>query len=219
MTTEEKVQYYAEKYGFEIANSLVIVLAIFYFIWGKGRNDKMVLNWMKAVSPIFQQNFAHLGFEQNVNTIKLHQAAYTEYQFYATGRQNVEFVDVKIELEHRQCIFSSLLLQPLLKYQDLIKVQLPIQVAPQTLADGQVTNITPLELLIIKKKAQKSVLEKISYIKKMVGIVKAKNYDVIEGDSFIYCDSEEACNGIIDSQVGDMLTKYSAFIEQIHITD
>ena len=80
-------------------------------------------------------------------------------------------------------------------------------------------NIIPLELLIIKKKAQKAVLEKISYIKKMVGIVKAKNYDVIEGDSFIYCDSEEACNGIVDSQVGDMLTKYSAYIEQIHITD
>lgn len=96
-----------------------------------------------------------------------------------------------------------------MKYKDLVKVEIPIQVSSKTLPDGQVTNVTPLEIIVIKKKQQKEVLERISYIKDMIGIIKAKNYNVIDGDSFIYGDSEEAVNSIIDSNVGDMLSKYS----------
>ena len=89
----------------------------------------------------------------------------------------------------------------------------------KTLQDGQISDFTPIELLVCRRKQQKAVQERISYLKNMVGVVRAKNYDVLEGEFLIYGDSEEVVNAIIDSAIGDSLAKYAPFINQIHLTD
>jgi hypothetical protein len=68
------------------------------------------------MAPTFRQNFAHLGFDHKESALKLAQESYCDYQFYATGRQNVHFVNLKLELERRQCVFTSIVAQPMMKY-------------------------------------------------------------------------------------------------------
>jgi radical SAM superfamily enzyme YgiQ (UPF0313 family) len=53
----------------------------------------------------------------------------------------------------------------------------------------------------------------------MVGLIRAKNYDVINGDFVVFGDGEEAVNAVIDTQVGQAITKFADYINQIHITD
>ena len=83
MTIEEKVQYYVENFGFEICAALGILCSIMYFIYGKSRNDRFIISWLKGIAPAMRSNFAHLGFDTKESSLKLHQASYTEYEFYA----------------------------------------------------------------------------------------------------------------------------------------
>ncbi|RFU79058.1 hypothetical protein TARUN_3187 [Trichoderma arundinaceum] len=88
---------------------LVIASIIFLFhIFGTRANRSKARAWIKAHAPIMKSEFASVGF-RGVPTLDsdfdpksfLKEKSLFEFASYATGRQNVAFMDVKITLAKR----------------------------------------------------------------------------------------------------------------------
>ncbi|KAF2139050.1 uncharacterized protein K452DRAFT_255113 [Aplosporella prunicola CBS 121167] len=101
----------------------LIILIVVLHAFGKRANRRKATSWVKAHTPALQQEFAHVGFggpklasvedvqstglaKLNANELVdpetlLKEVAANEFQSYATGRQNVAFLDVKISLLKR----------------------------------------------------------------------------------------------------------------------
>jgi hypothetical protein len=42
----------------------------------------------------------------------------------------------------------------------------------------------------------------------LAGLIKAKHYDVVNRNFYVYGDCDESVNGVFDSTIGEALTKY-----------
>ncbi len=84
-------------------------------VWGKRRNRQITRAWTQAHAPILAQEFSQVGYTRpqisaedptvaiepaNLNNI-LREKKADEYTTYATGRQNIAFVDLKLTLAKR----------------------------------------------------------------------------------------------------------------------
>ena len=87
---------------------LVALIAV--HVWGTKRNRSKAKAWAKSHAPVLMQEFVQVGYSRpdtsegavatNADTI-LREKKADEYQTYATGRQNVAFVDFKLTLAKR----------------------------------------------------------------------------------------------------------------------
>lgn len=98
-----------------------ILLVIFFHLWGTRVNRRKAKTWLAANLPTLQQEFAVVGFSgkppsvedvqseglakalansQDVNELLKEKKA-DEYATYATGRQNVAFVDIRLSFVKR----------------------------------------------------------------------------------------------------------------------
>jgi hypothetical protein len=100
-----------------------ILLALGIFFWGTSSNRRRARKWMAVHQPLIEREFAVVGYTMATNTEELgsnpdynslvtasgnditsdtlkEKTAY-EFETYATGRQNVAFMDVKISLKRR----------------------------------------------------------------------------------------------------------------------
>lgn len=86
---------------------IFVVVAV--HLWGTRRNRSKATHWAKTHAPILQNEFAQVGYvrpqsgaqeELNLDNL-LKQKKPDEYATYATGRQNVAFVDFKLTLAKR----------------------------------------------------------------------------------------------------------------------
>ncbi|EOA84637.1 hypothetical protein ACJQWK_07013 [Exserohilum turcicum] len=82
-----------------------IFVLVAVHLWGTKRNRSKAKAWMKAHAPVLTQEFAQVGYrrpqsEQSVANVDsmLKEKKADEYQTYATGRQNVAFVDIKLSM-------------------------------------------------------------------------------------------------------------------------
>ena len=104
---------------------LPFVIAIFFLhLWGRGKNRRKARSWITAHTPVLEEEFAVVGFGgrkapsvEDVQSSGLARASVSselvipsellkektaqEYVTYATGRQNVACLDVKINLFKR----------------------------------------------------------------------------------------------------------------------
>ncbi|OCK85594.1 DUF1682 domain protein [Lepidopterella palustris CBS 459.81] len=101
-----------------------IILIVIVHIWGTRANRRKARAWITAHAPVLQQEFALVGYggkkapssddvtsqglakaiasdELVVPETLLKEKAANEYMTYATGRQNVAFVDFKVSLVKR----------------------------------------------------------------------------------------------------------------------
>jgi hypothetical protein len=103
----------------------LIVVIVALHLWGTRKNRSKAQRWIKAHAPVLQQEFAQVGYVRprasvdDVGAVGLTQAtekanqdsmdtslllrekAANEFTTYATGRQNVAFVDFKLTLAKR----------------------------------------------------------------------------------------------------------------------
>lgn len=93
---------------------LVVVLV---HMWGSRKNRRKAKAWARAHGPILAQEFAQVGYVRPETSVEdvgvvqettevdpdmiLREKKSDEYQSYATGRQNVAFVDFKLTLLKR----------------------------------------------------------------------------------------------------------------------
>lgn len=104
----------------------------------------------------------------------------------------------------------------------MVHVEVPIKVPEYQTSEGATTTNIPIEFMICKKKELKNVFHQFPYMKNFVGQVITKNLKAptSENSLIVLAESEEAANHIIDSQVGDVLSKMGeSNIVDIHITD
>jgi len=82
-----------------------LFLLVLVHVWGTSANRKRAKAWAKAHAPVLQQEFAQVGYQPGEQLLKpeeiLREKKADEFQVYATGRQNVAFVDFKITLVKR----------------------------------------------------------------------------------------------------------------------
>ncbi|CAI6340807.1 unnamed protein product [Periconia digitata] len=88
----------------------VILVIIVFHLWGARRNRSKAKHWMKAHAPLIQQEYAQVGYRRPQGsettvvedpTTLLRETKVDEFTTYATGRQNVAFVDFKLTLAKR----------------------------------------------------------------------------------------------------------------------
>jgi hypothetical protein len=94
----------------------LIVLVIFVNLWGAGLNTKRAKEWAKTYFPLLEEEYAAVGYagsigqkdlgkviaqSRSVPASLLKEKSKNEYVTYATGRQNVAWLDVKITLYKR----------------------------------------------------------------------------------------------------------------------
>lgn len=91
---------------------ILVVVAV--HVWGTRRNRNKAMHWIKSHAPVLQQEFAQVGYlrpRPDADEKALQEAANPanmlrekkadEFTSYATGRQNVAFVDFKLTLSKR----------------------------------------------------------------------------------------------------------------------
>lgn len=102
---------------------IVVIVAV--HLWGTRRNRARAMHWIKSHAPVLQQEFAQVGYlrpQATANDVAasglpqasekarkeaadpanmLREKAADEFASYATGRQNVAFVDFKLTLAKR----------------------------------------------------------------------------------------------------------------------
>lgn len=86
-----------------------LVALIVLHVWGTKRNRSKARSWAKAHVPVLTQEFVQVGHKRPVegqseavdlDSVMKEKKA-NEFQTYATGRQNVAFVDFKLSLAQR----------------------------------------------------------------------------------------------------------------------
>lgn len=101
-----------------------ILAIVFLHVWGRGQNKRKARSWIQAHAPVLEKEFAVVGFggrkspsiddvqssglakaslssDLDIPSELLKEKTAQEYVTYATGRQNVAFLDVKIRLFKR----------------------------------------------------------------------------------------------------------------------
>lgn len=101
-----------------------IIIAVGLHLWGRRKNRRKARSWLEAHAPVLEQEFAVVGFSDkksptaedvqssglakamssnaaNIPGQILKEKSAQEFITYATGRQNVAFVDVKLSLFKR----------------------------------------------------------------------------------------------------------------------
>ncbi|KAL8910290.1 MAG: hypothetical protein Q9171_004413 [Xanthocarpia ochracea] len=86
----------------------IFVLAVLH-IWGRRKNKRKAGIWIAAHAPSLDREFASVGFDKRKGLADyggdfsglLKEKTAQEYVTYATGRQNVAFVDLKVKLFKR----------------------------------------------------------------------------------------------------------------------
>ncbi|OJZ87664.1 hypothetical protein ASPFODRAFT_132854 [Aspergillus luchuensis CBS 106.47] len=88
----------------------IILLIILFHFWGTRKNRRKARDWAQAHSSALQSEFAVVGFDGPSSSNSegqpdpeslLKERSAQEFASYATGRQNVAFVDVAIKLPKR----------------------------------------------------------------------------------------------------------------------
>jgi len=87
-----------------------LILAIFVHLWGTRTNRRKSKKWMAAHAPVLNSEFAHVGYGSKSAQLDrlitadslpqdlLKEKTAQDFQSYATGRQNVAWVDLKLQL-------------------------------------------------------------------------------------------------------------------------
>ncbi|KAK2740638.1 hypothetical protein FQN57_006007 [Myotisia sp. PD_48] len=102
----------------------VLIIALFHF-WGARKNRGKARDWAQAHLPVLYDEFAVVGYDgvprnrsgttDNISTedMGLKEKSLNEFTSYATGRQNVAFMDVTIKMLKRynpMIIFGDLII-------------------------------------------------------------------------------------------------------------
>ncbi|KAF1966359.1 DUF1682-domain-containing protein [Bimuria novae-zelandiae CBS 107.79] len=97
----------------------LILVVVLVHLWGTRRNRNKANHWIKSHAPVLQQEFAQVGYtrpqagvEELNPTNWLKEKKPDEFTTYATGRQNVAFVDFKLTLAKR--------FNPLMRFGELL---------------------------------------------------------------------------------------------------
>ena len=145
-----------------------IVLLVGLHAWGRSKNKRKAKGWITAHAPVLEKEFALVGFggrkaptvddvqssgllqamtsdDLVIPTELLKEKTAQEYTTYATGRQNVAFVDVKVSLFKRYNPVTFLLELALSFFFDSIRSPVERMEATSYAFDGKEKDLIPVQ--------------------------------------------------------------------------
>ena len=129
------------------------------------------------------------------------------FKFFATGRVNVKYCMVSLEMQRRQDLLMSYIYSMVWAQKDRISFDIPFHI------DGQ---SPPLCFAIMKKKVETEALDGYKDLKHMT---KKFKVDGVSDKYSIYSDHVELLGWLFDRNLKDFLAKYEKHLEMIHVTD
>lgn len=85
------------------------------------------MRWLSPLRPFLLEQFAHLGTSPTHNTAFFSEESKNEFVFYASGRANCSFMQVRHRLIKRQDLLTRLSLQLLSPSKDQAIYDLPVE--------------------------------------------------------------------------------------------
>eukprot|EP00916_Digyalum_oweni_P014674 GHVL01024054.1.p1 GENE.GHVL01024054.1~~GHVL01024054.1.p1 ORF type:complete len:361 (+),score=80.82 GHVL01024054.1:50-1132(+) len=182
----------------EIGAVLLLVVYFIHFIWGKEKNYDIVKEWIKNNKDFLNKNFASVGVS---NDILLSQESYSCYRSWATGRQNVDFMNVSIDLEARQDVLSFWVLNLFINSKDTIRLEI------------QLEKMSSLCFAIIRKRELHAVHAKTTDLK-----FYAKERKMNLANYAVLSDAPEVSDSICTPSLTKILTN-DRRLKLLHVTD
>jgi hypothetical protein len=141
-------------------------------------------------------------------------SSFSEFTFYASGRQNVFYALLKLDMLKRHCMLSTFLTEKIQGAGDTLTVDIPIRFP----GDFKAPSPVPLEFFICKLNFVKNVYQSHENFPKFVTQVKVdhlpvpkpplitekKEMSAYKHSNHLVClaESEEAANFLIDASIG-----------------
>ena len=127
-----------------------IVIIVGVHIWGRRKNKAKAKGWIEAHAPVLEKEFAAVGYDGLRGSDDrpepmelLVEKTAQEYTTYATGRQNVAFVDVKLSLFKRYNPMTLILEWLLSLFFDSMKAPVERMEATSYAFDGKERDLLP----------------------------------------------------------------------------
>ena len=89
-------------------------MSVAIYFWGKNKNKLIMQSWIKYNKKYFEQQFDQIGIKtENGQMINYEEESSNHFKFYATGRNNCNYVLVNIETKkrHVRIIYPNFLQQ------------------------------------------------------------------------------------------------------------
>jgi len=162
------------------------------------------MQWHKKSLPILKEQFAYLGVEDNNNTL-FEQTSYSEFTYYASGRQNCFYSLFKMEMMRRHCAISTLLTERFQPADDVLTVDIPIRFPN---ADPGMPSAIPIEFFLTKASKKKQAMTQFEHFTQFVSQVKLENLPnnpKIKNGLVALAECDEVGNQLIDKNVAEVL--------------
>ena len=138
----------------------IILVIIAVHFWGRRMNKRKARAWLDAHAPVLEKEFAVVGYSGRLSSVSdnaqamvadrlfipsdlLKEKTAQEYTTYATGRQNVTFVDIKVSLFKRYNPFSLLVEWLLSLFFESIRAPAERMEATSYAFDGKEKDLVP----------------------------------------------------------------------------
>jgi len=111
------------------AISALIAVTGFMLFYGKSQNKTLVEKFHKAAREEIDLQFTFSGFEKERGL--LFETSYSEWTYYASGRQNCHYALFRYEMNRRHCLFSRVIMETVLPPPgDTLVVDVPLDFTP-----------------------------------------------------------------------------------------
>lgn len=127
---------------------LMLLGAVAFMFIGKSSNYNLALQWHNKSLPILREQFSYVGLDDSTTGSDFEQTSYSEFTFYASGRQNCFYSLFKMEMLRRHCILSTCVMEKIQETQDVLTVDIPIRFPH---SDPNQPSQIPIEFLLLKK--------------------------------------------------------------------
>ncbi len=95
---------------FTIYEIFMIVLLMFYILnclFGVSKNDRIANDWIKRNLEYYVGNYAHIGSTKEYDIDSpLVKESYNKFKFFASGRRNLNFTTINLDLVKRQDLIN-----------------------------------------------------------------------------------------------------------------
>lgn len=96
---------------FTIYEIFMILLLVFYILnclFGITKNEKIASEWIKNNINYYASNYAHIGLNKEYEIeSSLVKESYNKFKFYASGRRNLNYTTINLDLVKRQDLINA----------------------------------------------------------------------------------------------------------------
>lgn len=145
--------------------------------------------------------------------------SYSEFTYYASGRQNCFYSLFKMEMLRRHCILSTFITEQLQPSKDILTVDIPIRFPN---ADTNQPSQIPIEFFLCQKKFVNQCYDQYEHLKQFVSETTLDHLPTNPKNKNGFAalaEAKEIGNQLIDANIAEVINKYGDALLDVHITD